>query len=235
MRIRASLLILTLLAIGLPAYASDWYPIDTGRFWVYTSPGGTSYSATIDASELFVGAIVQPLHWDSGVRELLSEDGAGHVYLHGQDGADGSYVVYDPPVLRMDSDLTPGLGWEATAEVIGYSVSGVELFRGQLHMTFDVIAIGSVDVPAGTFVAAEVLQTIETTISPAGTSAPYCAALGSSAPLGVYTFHEVYGDGVGWIRRTDDTGLVFELMSYGPTPLPTRETTWGGVKALFRD
>ena len=221
MRLReCSLLILPLLTVSLPAKASQWYPIDTGRYWVYSGPGGGSYSATVEDPEPFAGSIVQPLLWNSGVREYLSQDGAGRVFLHGVTYPDGSYVVFDPPILRMDSELTPGHQWEAIYEAIHYSAGGVEVGREQGGETFSVIDVGPVDVPAGTFLAAEVLHTID---------------LGSQPS---YTFRDMYAEGVGWIRRTDENGtsVLFELESYGPGsgPLAVHPTTWGRVKALYR-
>jgi len=221
MRFRAcSLLIFTLLTVTLPAQASEWYPIDTGRFWVYSSPNGGLYSATVEAPELFAGSLVQPLNWDPGTRESLSQDEAGRVFHHGQTGApDGSYVVFDPPFLFMDSELAAGLEWGATYEVIHYSADDVEVMRQQARMTFRVIGVGPVDVPAGAFQAAEVLITRELETLP------------------VYTFRNWYAEGVGYIRRTEEDGttVLFELESYGPGAVPTEATTWGAIKSLYKD
>ena len=220
MRLRVcSPLILILLTVSLPAQASPWYPIDTGRFWVYSSPGGGASSATVDAPELFAGSIVQPLHWDSGTRECFSQDGAGRVFHHGLTGApDGSYVVNDPPFLRMDSELTPGHEWEAVYEVIHYTADDVEVMRQQGRMTYSVVGVGPVEVPAGIFHAAEVLVTRELETLP------------------LYTFREWYAVGVGWIRRTEENGtsVLFELESYGPVSVPTETTTWGRIKAQYK-
>jgi hypothetical protein len=220
MRLReCSLLILVVLAMSLPAQASEWYPIDTGRFWVYSDAGGGLLSAAIEAPELFVGSIVQPLQWDNGPRECLSQDEDGRVFHHGLTGApDGSYVVHDPPFLRMESDLTPGQEWETIYEVVHYSADGVEVMRQQARISYRVIGVGPVDVPAGTFQAAEVLITREL------------------ETLSLYTFRDWYAEGVGWIRRTeeDGTSVLFELEAYGPGAVPTRNTTWGEVKSLYR-
>ena len=221
MRFRAcSLLILTLLTMSLPAQASEWYPIDTGRFWAYSSPDGGSSSATVETPESFAGSLVQPLHWDSGARENLSRDEAGRVFHHGSTGApDGSYVVFDPPFLRMDSELTQDHEWAAIYEVIHYSADGVEVRRQQASITYRVINVGPVDVPAGTFQAAEVLITRELETLPS------------------YTFRDWYAEGVGWIRRTEENGtsVLFELEAYGPGAVPTEATTWGAVKSLYKD
>jgi len=221
MRFRAcSLLILTLLTVSLPAQASEWYPIDTGRFWVYSSPDGGSYSATVETPELFAGSLVQPLRWDSGTRECLSQDEAGRVFHHGLTGApDGSYEVFDPPFLRMESELTLGHEWEAIFDDVHYSADGVEVRRQQARITYRVINVGPVDVPAGTFQAAEVL------ITPEWETLPF------------YAFRDWYAEGVGWIRRTDESGTsdLFELEAYGPVDVPTEATTWGAIKSLYKD
>lgn len=221
MRLReCSLLILTLLTVSLPAQASEWYPIDTGRSWVYSSPDGGAYSAAVETPESFAGSLVQPLQWDSGTRENLSQDEAGRVFHHGMTGApDGSYLVHDPPFLRMDSELTPGHEWEAIYEVIHYSADGVETMRQQARITYRVIGVGPVDVPAGTFQAAEVLITRELETLP------------------LYTFRDWYAEGVGWIRRTEENGtsVLFELEAYGPAAVPTESTTWGAIKSQYKD
>ena len=51
------------------------------------------------------------------------------------------------------------------------------------------------------------------------------------------TFREWYAEGVGWIRRTSEDGtyVVYELESYGPTGVPTKDTTWGAIKSLYKD
>jgi len=174
--------------------------------------------ATIDAPETFAGSLVQPLHWVTGVREYHSQDAAGQVFLHGVTNADRSYVVFDPPILRMVSAFAPGVEWETTTELIYYSIDGVELGRQAGHSTSRVISVGSVDVPAGTFQAAEVQRTEQT---------------GSLTQA----FRDMYAEGVGWIRRTDETGasILFQLETYGPGPTPTRVMSWGAVKSQYKE
>lgn len=221
MRFRAcSPLILTLLTVSLPSQASEWYPIDTGRYWVYSSPDGASTNWTAEDPELFAGSLVQPLWWhELGTRECFTQDEAGRVFQHGLTGVpDGSYEVFDPPFLRMDSELTLGHEWEANFDVIHYDADGVEVGRQQARMTFQVIGIGPVEVPAGTFQAAEILITRHL----------------SSLPL--YSMRDWYAEGVGWIRRTEANGVtvLFELQDYGPI-VPIEATTWGAIKSLYKD
>ncbi len=219
MRLRGcAVFILPLLAASLSAQASPWYPLDTGRFWVYSSPGGGSSSATVEAPEPFGGSLVHPVRWESGPRDLLSLDETGRVFQHASTGApDGSYVVFEPPWLRMDSELAPGHEWATNFVAIEYSSGGAEVWRGQGSVTFRVIAIGSVTVPAGTFEAAEVLVTRV------------------QDPLPLYTFRDWYSQGVGWIRRTDETGtsVLSELQSYGPVGVPVEVMSWGAIKLLY--
>lgn len=220
MRLReCSLMIFALLTVVLPAQASEWYPIDIGRYWVYSNPAGESFSATVEAPDSFAGSLVQPLLWDSGTREMLSQDEAGRVFHHGFTGApDGSYVVHDPPFLLMDSELTLGHEWETILDVIEYNADSVETWRiVGARQTFRVIGFGPVDVPAGTFQAAEVLLTRDT-----GTT-PY------------QQVRNWYADRIGLIRGTDANGTTvrFELEDYGPRGVPTKATTWGAVKSLY--
>jgi len=214
-----SLLVLALLTVSFPAQASDWYPIDTGRSWVYSGADGRSHFATVGAPESFAGSLVQPLQWFPGSRENLSQDGAGRVFHHGVSGYPaGGYVVFDPPVLRMESELTLGQEWEVTYEAVYYDAGDVEVSRDQWRETFHVINVGPVDVPAGTFQAAEVRRTTERNGLP------------------WYTFRESYAPGVGYVRRTEDDGttVIFKLEAYWGGELRTEATTWGAVKALYR-
>jgi hypothetical protein len=206
MRLRdCSLLILILLTVSLPAQASRWYPIEEGRRWIYSSSTGGAHSAIIQAPESFAGSLVQPLQWDSGSREYVSLDGSDRVLLHGVTFPDGSYVVYDPPILRMDSELTLDHEWETVYDAIQYTAGGVEVRRDQARSTFRVIAVGPVTVAAGTFPAAEVLRTEETGFLPD------------------YSFRDTYADEIGWILRTDEYGssVLFELEAFGEGGVPT--------------
>ncbi len=219
MRLREySLLILTVLALSLPAQASQWYPIDTGRLWVYSDADGGSQSAAVEAPESFAGSLVQPLQWDSGSRVYLSLDESDRVLLHGVTFPDGSYVVFSPPILRMDSELTMGHEWKTLTRAIQYTANGVEVRRDQARSAFRVIAIGPVTVAAGTFQAAEVLRTEETDYLP------------------VYSFRDTYAEEIGWIFRTDESGssVLFELEDYGEGGVRTEVSSWGAVKSLFR-
>ena len=213
-----SLMILTVLALSLPAQASQWYPIDTGRIWIYNDAGGGSQSAAVEAPVSFAGSLVQPLHWDSGAREYLSLDESGRVLLHGVTSPDDSYVVFAPPILRMDIELTMGHEWETLTRAIQYTDSGVEIRRDQVRSVFRVIAVGPVTVAAGTFQAAEILRTKETDYLPD------------------YSFRDTYAENVGWILRTDENGssVIFELEDYGEGGVRTEVSSWGAVKSLFR-
>ena len=215
MQRQLSLLVFVLLTVGVPAHASDWYPIDTGRSWSYSGTGGSTSSATIDAPAVFAGALAQPLHWNANVLEWMSQDGSGRVYEHGLTYPDGSYVVFDPPMLRMDSDLTPGHQWETTFDRITYNVVGAEVGRVTAHFVYEVKGVGAVNVPAAAF------QGVDVQITRSQTGVPD------------YVFDEWYVEGVGFVLRTDTTGIVFQLTAYGPL-LATQGVSWGAVKAMYR-
>ena len=130
MRLReGSLLFLILLTVSIPAQASPWYPIATGWTWVYSSSSGGSPTATFEAPESFAGSLVHPLRWDTGNREYFSQDESGRIRLHGVSHPDGSYAVLNPPILTMDSGLTPGHEWEAVTTAIYYGADGMEVRR----------------------------------------------------------------------------------------------------------
>ena len=218
MQLRAcSLLILTLLTLSLPAQASRWYPIETGHRWVYSSTTGEPVSSIIQAPESFAGSLFQPLAWDSGTREYLSQDESGRVLFHGISFPDGSYIVFDPPILRMDSGLTLGHEWETVYDAIQYTVDGVEIRREQARSTRRVIGVGNVTVAAGTFPAAEVLRTEETGFLPPS------------------SFRDTYAEEIGWVLRTDENGssVLFELTAYGANGVPTGLSSWSALKSQF--
>lgn len=154
--------------------------------------------------------------------EYYSEDTSGQVFQHGVTNQDLTYVVFEPPVLRMPvlrmpASLTPGAQWETTYQAIYYSMDGVELGRQSGYSGFHVVGVGSIDVPAGTFVAAEVLRTEQ---------------VGATTTV----FRDWYAQGVGWIRRTDESGAVVQshLDSDGG-PTPTKTVTWGAAKWRYRE
>lgn len=228
--------------MNLSAQASRWYPIDTGRIWIYSAQFGGSNSATVGDPELFTGLLLQPLRWDGDVCEYLSKDGTGRVFLYGVSYPDGGYVVFSPPILRMDSELTLGHEWESITDIIEYNADGTEIWRGRGHSTFSVIALGPADVAAGTFQAAEVLRTEE--INPlartrrsSGASFLSPALQGASLGLRVFnTFRDTYAEGIGCILRTDENGasVLFELEACGVNGVPTESATWGKIKALYK-
>jgi hypothetical protein len=216
MRFRyCSLLILTLLSVSLPAQASRWYPIETGRRWVYSGTFGSS--AIVQAPESFAGSLVQPLQWDSGAREYLSQDESGRIFQHGVTHPDGHYFVFDPPMLRMDSELTLGHEWETVFDAILYTVGGVQVRRDQARSAFRVIAVGPITVPAGTFPAVEVLRTEDPGSVPST------------------TFRESYSEDVGLILRTNENGssVLLRLIGYGTDGVPTEVSSWGALKLQF--
>ena len=244
MRLREGcLLFLVLLTVSIPARASRWYPIDTGWSWVYSSAGGGLQTAIVEAPVPFAGSLVHPLRWEPGSREYVSEDEFGRVFFYGVTSPDGSYVIFTPPVLRMDSELVPGREWEAITTAIYYAADGVEVRRERRSSTFRVIDIGPVEVGAGIFNGAEILHTEEVDpLASAGLSSG--ASLLFPAPQGTslerrfrYSFRDTYGEGIGWIRRTDESGISvqFELDSYKRPGVPSAESSWGALKSQYKN
>lgn len=232
------LLIAILLIPGLPARASTWFPIDAGRFWVYSSQGQGPASVTIEEQEEFGGSLTHPFRWNHGDREYLYENGAGQVYLHGVRFSNGYYVVFDPPVLRMEPDLTLNQEWSTTTVVTQYTDTGAKLTGSIERFTYRVIAMGPIEVGAGEFDAAEVLVSVERGNSPAGARAAVAElplTLAAPASRRATSVIDSYAAGVGWIRRTDENriSVIFELQDYGSTGVPVATTSWGELKARF--
>ena len=226
MRIQERLfLLLALLILSVPAHASPWYPIDTGRLWIYNAASGGTVNSIVGATETFAGALVQPLEWNSGNREYFSEDGSGRVFQHGVSHPNGDYVVFDPPFLRMDSELTPGHEWESVVEVVYYDGDHVEVQRLESHLSYQVVGSGLVEVEAGVFEAVEVLVTEQREPVPPLTKRV------------VTSFREHYAEGVGWILRTDETGnsMIFELEAYGEAGVSNDTSSWGALKAQYEE
>ena len=214
-----ALLALILSTASIQARASEWYPVATGRHWLYSDPYGGTVTATVQAPEMFEGTLVQPLLWETGGREHLTVDGSGRVLFHGVSNPDGSYFVFYPPTIRMDADLTPGHTWESVTEAVLYTPEGVEYRRAEAVSTFEVLSVGPVTVPAGTFQAVEIRHTETSFLFP---------------PVDV---RDTFAEGIGWIRRTDASGFAvyFQLLGYGLDGVRNQDSSWGGVKALFSD
>ncbi|RKZ15922.1 hypothetical protein DRQ53_07720 [bacterium] len=218
MRIRdCYLLILILLTLNVPAQASPWYPIESGRIWTYSSTAGGPTTAVMQDPESFDGSLLQPLLWTSGTREYFSLDEFDRVLFHGAAFSDGSFIVFDPPIVRMDPELMLGHEWETQTVSILYDHSGIEVRRVQARSSYRVIAVGSVTVSAGTFPAAEILRTEETGFLP-----------GSS-------FRDTYAEDIGWILRTDEnaSSVLFELTGYGAHGVRTEISSWSAVKSRY--
>lgn len=235
MRLRyCPLLIIALLSVSLPVQASPWYPIETGHLWSYSQTGGEPVSAIVDPPETFAGVFAQPVHWNNGVIEYLTQDTAGRVFLHGMIHPDGSFLFFEPPILRMDPDLTVGHEWEATYEVIHYNADDVEVARQQGRSTFHVLDIRPVTVPAGTFLAAEVLRT-EQTDPPTDSGVSSGSSPVSPDQVGFTAFRDMYAEGIGWIRRTNEDGtwVFYRLQTFGVDGVPAQASSWGAVKSKF--
>ena len=222
--------ILTALTLSLLVQASPWYPLGTGRTWVYLDVHrAILIAATTQPPETFAGATVIPLQWAPGPREFLSQDENGRVFEHGVAYPDGGYLVFDPPMLRMENTLMLGQQWETLTTAILHAPDGAEIQRGFARSAFEVIAIGPVTVAGETFDAAEVLRTEESNLQPGAAHAPESTKSRFST-----TFRDSYAEGVGYILRTDANGVSpsFILHSY-QGGVPTELASWGEVKSLF--
>ncbi len=227
MRIQERLsLLLVLVALAVPAQASNWYPIESGLAWVYSDTEGELHTGIIGAPISFHGATVQPLEWNSGSIEYFSDGGSGRVLQHGVTYPDGNSIEFDPPILRMDSELTLGHAWESNTTAIYYGPDGVETARGWSRSAFEVLDVRSMEVAAGTFLVAEVYRT----------EAREDTEVPSKREI-LYNFREYYADGVGWVLRTDHSGTrkLFELEAYGPGGVSNDTSSWGALKAIYEN
>lgn len=154
--------------------------------------------------------------------EFWSETPEGDKVWHGDDDPNR---YFDPPIPYIVAPLFVGKSWELTSAMV--IVATNDTIR--LHWRFEVLGFGQVTVPAGTFEAVTIRQTVEELGG--RRNKPETALVGPmGASLGGVPADISYADGVGRIQVVDGS-FGDQLLSYGPTAV--EPVTWSQIRALY--
>jgi hypothetical protein len=218
-----------LFTAAAPVAATDLFPLTEGVLRTYESvsqAGTVTYTTTFSGTAIVRGVETQVLHHaggpDDGSEQFWSASPAGDKYLHGWYRSDCQCgAEYDPPVLWMDEPLVLDKAWDVTTEVVGF---------GTVILHFEVTAVGSVTVPAGTFDGYTIDWYSE---EPPVWKSVGLQSDGRRAPGGVAgpVSSETYADAAGLVRyvrgTTQDTLQRFETVG-------VEAATWTGIRQLYR-
>jgi hypothetical protein len=193
-------------------YEYERIPQHLGRFVVY-------FSGTVDID----GTTTHVRRFDDGQQTFWSETPEGDKLLHGTAFRDETPLLFFPPLLCVDEPLFVGKLWEVDSQ---------DSDSLAFHIRFQVTAFGEVTVPAGTFQAFTIRQTVE---YPEGEEADkICRLIRGVQGLTDATqqvSERSYADGIGEIlivfgSRTD------RLLSFRTVGVEAR--TWTRVRMLYR-
>lgn len=211
-------------------------PLELGNHWEYMGVGGTPNQEAITGTLTIRGREVTVKTYLSGPNAGLENwwltGPNGEVLLAGFDNPTATLALaYEPPITICGG--TPALGDSWTTNFIAYALPSMTPSAG-LGITYGVLEDAPVTVPAGTFPCFGVGQ-----IAPGGAAALMSShgltldgrvASGALKPA-ANVATEWLSRGIGVVQF--NSGDLFQLTGYG-NPTPTRATTWGMLKRLYR-
>jgi len=218
------LLLVPTLALAQPEYL----PLQDGNNWQYATEAGDTWITTVDGTLEVLGnpafRLVQVLAGADAqsLENWWSIDGEGNVFLHGFDNA-GFVREYEPPVLFVDAPLFLGKTWASSTQ------AGSDL----IDLEFTVETDGLVDLPVGSLPAFGIsyLQPLEVPKTPGYSLAGHRLPAGKRDPADATDW---YSDGVGPVQLRFG-GNVYQLTAYSIGTVATQASSFGAVKALYRD
>lgn len=223
-----SLLICTLSAVVAHSAAAeaDHLPFTEGIIYEYERlpPNLGMYVAYFSGTAEVGGANVHVQHFEGPPSPLLafwSVTPDGDKLYHGFH--DSSPVLWQPPILMLDEPLYVGKSWEVDSQ----SSEGIAV-----HIRFDVTAFGEVAVPAGTYQAFTIRETVEWPEG-GGRGLVHSHLRGTSGLTDItqQVTHHSYADGIGLILSQFGSRIdrLFSRRTVAVQP-----TTWTGIRLLYR-
>lgn len=207
--------------LALPAMAQDYFPLDTGLVWNYTSEGTSELVSTSLGPVEYNGLIaveLQHVQTGYGAQEYhnyWTREDDGDTWLHGAWNADGFAATYDPPILYVDAPLFLGHVW--TTE---FGMNGTTY-----EITYEVVEAGETTVPLGVLYGYGISAVQPLPAMDAGNH----DLLGRRRDAGREAGRWL-SEGIGMIR----TAWGLELASFSGT-VAVETITWSGIRALFAD
>ena len=187
-------------------------PQNLGTYTVY-------FSGTADIE----GTSTHVQRYDDGQQLFWTETAEGDKLLHGTAFRDEMPLTFSPPILEIDEPLFVGKIWEVESQ---------DSDSLAFHIRFEVTTFGDVTVPAGTFQAFTIRETVE---FPEGAEADKArrllAAIRGSSEITQQVSNRSYADGIGKILAVfgSRTDRLLSLRTVAAEP-----TTWTQIRTLYR-
>lgn len=211
-------------------------PLEMGNHWEYVSPGGTVVQEAISGTRSVLGRTVVAKSYlagpDAGIENWWMTGPNGEVLLAGFDRSVDSFTIgYEPPITWCTGSPAIGVTW--TTHVVAYNMATM-LVDSEFDVTLGVFEDASLTVPAGTFPTFGVGWVVQ----PATPAFASSRALGLDGRTGSAALRPATGMVTDWYSRgigvvQYSSNELFQLTGYG-NPTPTRATTWGMLKQLYR-
>jgi hypothetical protein len=223
------------LVLSSEAYAGTpiYLPLQVSNKWTYVGQSGdievltTTGTIALRGNEVFViryGPSIQ----NEGLENYWTVGPDGDVLLWGAYRPVENWgVLYEPPLPMADAPLALGKTWGQSTHVyfLPDTTDG-----GTIEFGFQVYEAGPLMVPAGTFEAYGVGQTVPTPL-PIGLGSYALTGELLNGSLGGSLAADWWCDGVGNVQW--GTSELFRLSSYSLTT-SARPVTWGELKARYR-
>jgi hypothetical protein len=231
------LCLVALFAVGVaPAVRAQAYlPLTAGTTWVYQGTAGAHETQTVTGITTLLGHDYAVITYsnstsNTGLENYWSTNAEGDVFLAGFNRAlDNFGVVYDPPLLYVDAPLALGKTWSSSTTP--YFLPGMTP-QGPFTLGRAVYEETGLDVPAGHFATFGIGQYLVT--GPALRLPAIAAgqlALDGTLVSPTGAANEWFAAGVGQVQYVVDDR--YQLVSLG-IPTPVAASTWGRVKAAYR-
>jgi hypothetical protein len=151
---------------------APYYPIVAGNSWTYNSSYFGTYTTTVLNGTVPVNGVATFVLQDSddGLQSYITNDQNG-IRLHRQfepsGWIDGQWyasfdITYSPPIKMAEAEMTVGASLFSTGSAIT-TVSGLGTFYLTYSLTSSIDGLENVTVPAGTYQAVKITQSLTIT------------------------------------------------------------------------
>lgn len=181
-----------------------------------------TYTAYFSGTADIEGTTTHVQRFDDGQQLFWSETPEGDKFVHGTAFRLEPPLLFHPPILWVDEPLFVGKIWEVESQD-----SDSLAFR----IRFEVTAFGDVTVPAGTFQAFTIAETVEYPEGWGADNVCRLRAIRRSTDTIQQVAEESYADGIGRILITfgSRTDRLLSLRTVAVEP-----STWTRIRLLYR-
>lgn len=233
-------LLALLTSVSTNSVAYNYQPLGMGSQWTYEGPGGGIHVMTIMGERTVLGVVTRIRHQaeDGQTYEnYWTSDDDDHLYLHGAYNYEADLGwAFEPPIKYVDAPLFAGKTW-ITEDIYMYGLDGTPWGGEPFDYPVRVYSEGLIEVPAGEFYSYGLGYDIgaEVVVSRDGRSYTLLGrALEIVPKIPDDNTTNWFCDGVGEPKFGYIYGEQHLLLSYD-LPVSVVTTTWGRVRALFRN